>query len=138
VTRADRRCVQNGRATRSSALLIQALITGIALLVIALAGPGADSSAPQVQRPANVVVVTHVSNADIAGLVATRAPAHQLQTPTWSGSGVDADSAQTLGAAVLASLLLALVRLTPPSSQSARSLPRWRGPPQVAFVNRIS
>jgi len=109
----------------------------MALLVIALVGPGSHSSAPQLQRPANVVV-THVSNVDIAGLVATRATGHPPQTPTWSGPGVDPDSAQMLTAALLASLLLSLVRLTPPPSQSARSLPRWRGPPQVAFVNRIS
>jgi len=115
--------------------LIQALITGMTLLVLALAGSGSHSSAPQVRRPANRVVVTHASNADIAGLVATRATGYPLPTPTWSGPGVDADSAQMLGAALLASLLLALVRLTPAPSQSARSLPWWRGPPQVAFVN---
>jgi hypothetical protein len=135
VTRADRRCVLDPRAADPSRALIQALITGMALLVIALAAPGSHSSAPQVQRPANLVVGIHPIDADIAGLVATRAIGHPLQTPTWSGSGVDADSPQMLGAALFASLLLALVRLTRPRSQSARSLPRWRGPPQVAFVN---
>jgi hypothetical protein len=135
VTRADRRCVLNGRAARSSPALIQALITGMALLVLALVGTGSHSSAPQVQRPANLVLVAHGSNADIAGLVATRATGHPLQTPTWSGPGVDGDSAQMLGAALLVSLLLALVGMTPAPSQSARSLPWWRGPPQVAFVN---
>jgi len=118
--------------------LIHVFIAGMALLVIALAGPGSHSSAPQLQRPTNLVVGTHVSNADIAGLVATRVTGHPPQTSAWSGSGVDADSAQMLTAALLASLLISLVRLTRPPSPSAQSLPRWRGPPQVAFVNRIS
>jgi hypothetical protein len=138
VTRADRRYALNGRATGPSRALIHAFIAGMALLVIALAGSGSRSSVPQLQRPADLVVGAHVSNADIAGLVATRVTGHPPQTPTWSGSGVDSDFAQLLTAALLASLLLSLVRLTRPPSQSAQSLPRWRGPPQIAFVNRIS
>jgi hypothetical protein len=117
--------------------LIPVLIAGMALLVIALVSSGSHSSAPQVQRPADLVVA-HLSKADITGLVPTRATGHPVQAPTWSGPGIDADSAQLLGAALLASLLLALVRPTLPPSRSARALPRRRGPPKVAFVNRIS
>lgn len=138
MTRADRRCVLNGRATGPSRALIYVFIAGMALLVIALAGPASRLSAPQLQRPTDVVVGAHVSNADLAGLAATRATGHPPQTSAWSGSGVDADSAQMLTAALLASLLLSLARLTRPPSLSAQSLPLWRGPPQVAFVNRIS
>jgi hypothetical protein len=138
VTRADRRYVLNGRATGPSRALIHAFVAGMALLVIALAGPGSHSSAPQLQGPTTLVVGTHVSNADISGLVATRPTGHAPQTSAWSGPGVDADSTQMLTAALLALLLLSLVRLTRPPSPSAQSLPRWRGPPQVAFVNRMS
>jgi len=106
----------------------------MALLVIALMGPGSQSSVPQMPRPADLVVA-HVTDADIAGVVPTRVTGQHVQMPTWSGSGLGVDSAQLLSAALLASLLLALVRLTPPPSQSALSLPRWRGPPQVALVN---
>jgi hypothetical protein len=115
--------------------LIKALITATALLAIALAGPGSHSSTPQVQRPALLVVGTHLSDADIVSLVRTRATGHPVHTPTWSASGVGADSVQMLGAALLASLLLTLVRLTRPPSQSAHSLPPWRGPPHAAFVH---
>jgi hypothetical protein len=138
VTRADCRCVLNGRATGPSQAWIHAFIAGMALLVIALAGPGSHSSAPQSQPPANLVVGVHVTDAHIPGVVATRATGHPLQAPTWSGPGVDVDAAQMVTAALLALLLLSLARLTRPPSQSAHSLPRWRGPPQVAFVNRIS
>jgi hypothetical protein len=110
------------------------LITATALLVIVLVGAGAHSSASQFQRPADRVV-THVST-DIAGVLATRPAVHPLQTPTWSGPGGDTDSA-TFSAAVLTSLLLARVRPTRPPSQPAQALPRWRGPPQVAFGTEI-
>src|SRR5947208_2143800 len=110
----------------------------MALLVIALAGPGSHPSAPHLEPPANLAVGIHVTDAHIAGFVATRATGLPLQAPTWSGPGVGADPAQTLTAALLASLLLSLARLIRPPSQSAHSLPQWRGPPQVAFVNRIS
>jgi len=104
------------------------------LLVIALVGLASHSSSPQVER-AVAVVVTHASDADLAGVVATRATGHALQLPAWSGSGLEADSAHVLGAALLVSLLLGLVRSTPLPSRSARSLPWWRGPPQLPFVN---
>jgi hypothetical protein len=139
LTRADRRCALNRRASGPSRALVQVLITATALLVIVLVGAGAHSSASQFQRPADRVV-THVST-DIAGVVATRSAVHPLQTPTWSGPGGDTDSAATFSAAVLASLLLALlarVRPTRPPSQPAQALPRWRGPPQVAFGTQIS
>jgi hypothetical protein len=138
VTRADRRCVLDGRATGPSRAWIHAFIAGMALLVIAVAGPGSHSSAPQLQPRANLVVGIHASDAHIPGVLATRTTGHPLQAPTWSGPGVDVDAAQVVSAALLASLLLSLARLTLPPSQSAHSLPRWRGPPQVAFMNRIS
>src|SRR3954454_10512268 len=60
VTRADRRGAPSGRATRPSRALIPVLIAGMALLVIALVSSGSHSSAPQVQRPADLVVA-HLS-----------------------------------------------------------------------------
>jgi hypothetical protein len=138
VTRADRRCALKRRTTGPCRAWIHAFIAGMALLVIALAGPGSHSSAPQLQPPANLVAGIHDTNVHIAGFLATRATGHALHAPTWSGPGVDVDAAQMVTAALLASLLLSLARLTRPPSESAHSLPRWRGPPQVAFVNRIS
>jgi hypothetical protein len=136
LTRADRRCALNRRASGPSPALVQVLITATALLVIVLVGSGANSSASQLQRPADLVV-THAGT-DIAGVLATRPAVHPLQTPTWSGPGGDTDSAATFSAAVLTSLLLARVRPTRPPSQPAQALPRWRGPPQVAFATEIS
>lgn len=138
MTRADRRCALNRRASGPSRALVQVLITATALLVIVLVGAGAHSSASQFQRSADLVV-THVST-DIAGVLAIRPAVHPLQTPTWSGPGSDTDSAATFSAAVLASLLLGLLaRVCPtrPPSQPAQALPRWRGPPQVAFGTEI-
>src|SRR3954451_12054503 len=138
LTRADRPCALNRRASGRSRALVQVLITATALLVIVLVGTGAHSSASQLERPADLVV-THV-NADIAAVVATRPAVHPLQTPTWSGPGGDTDSAATFSAGVLASLLVALLALVRPTrrpSQPAQALPRWRGPPQVAFGTDI-
>jgi len=122
-------------ATRSGRAGFHGLVVAIALLVVALAGLGSPSSAPQVQRPAGLVVGSSASDHEITASMATRVTGFPSQISTWSGSGVEAASAQLLGAVLLASLLLALLRLLPPPFRSARSLPRRRGPPRVAFVN---
>ena len=135
MTRADRERVLAGRAVGLSPAVVAMLVAAMALLAAAVAGPAvAHFSAGHLQRPAHLVVGAHTGDGASSHAVLTPAggqPAHAQ----WFGSAPSTAPDLLLTAALLASLLLALVRLMSGPPQAAGALPQRRAPPRLAFTD---
>jgi hypothetical protein len=136
VTRADRGGVLNrGASGPSRGPIVQGLVMAAALLALVLAAPTSSSPTPELQRAGHPVVI-HAQGADLGELMATRPSEHRTQASTWPAWGAGAEPALLLSSSVLlAGLLLGLSDGARSHRRSPRSLPRRRGPPQLAFTH---
>jgi hypothetical protein len=134
VTRADRERVLAARAIGPSRAVVEMLVAAVALLAAAVAGPVAHFSPVQLESPAHLTVAAHLGDGASSVAVLTPASRQPAQAP-WFGSAPGTAADLLLTAALLASLLLALVRVPLVPSQARRALPRRRGPPRLAFTD---
>jgi hypothetical protein len=134
MTRADREHVPAGRAIGPSRAVVQVLIAALALVAGAVVGPVARFSPVQLDRPAHLTVPAHLGDGALSAAVLTPASRQPAQTPGFrSVPGTASDLLLT--SVLLASLLLALVRLPSVPSQASHALPQRRGPPGLAFTD---
>lgn len=134
MTSADRERVPAGRAIGPTRPLVHLLIAVLALVAGVVVGPAAQLSPVQLDRPAHLSAAAHLDDGAFGAAVVTPARARPAQTPGfWSVPGTAPDLLLT--SVLLASLLLALVRVPPARPQAARALPRRRGPPVLAFTH---
>jgi hypothetical protein len=133
VTRPHRRHAPDGAAVGASRVLAQALTAALALLAVAVAGPAPLAATRHVERPAQLAVGAHSSDAGVDTIVRVPVSGHRTPTATWHGPDLGTAAELLLFAALTAALFLSLLRLPAPASHSTRALPP-RGPPRLAFI----
>jgi hypothetical protein len=114
--------------------MVQMLIAALALVAGAVVGPLPQFSPVQLDRPAHLALSADVGDGALSAAVLTPARGQRAQTPGFGsvpGTGPDL----LLSSVLLASLLLALIRVPSVPSQAARALPQRRGPPVLAFTD---
>jgi len=134
VTRDDRERVPAGHAIGPSRPVVRLLVAAVALVTGALVGPVAHFSPAQLDRPAHLAVAAHLGDGPLGAVVLPPAGRQPAQTPGF-GSVPGSAPELLLTAAVLTSLLLALVGVPSVRSRTARALPQRRGPPRLAFTD---
>ena len=131
MTRPDRRDVLNGRAMGVSRRWMFVLVAAMALLVGALAVPVGHVSGATLAGTTELVATAPLGDPTPSSVVPPPAPRQPAHVTTWLWS-IGGEHLPT--AALLASLLLAVLCLTGPLARLARALPPRRGPPTLAFL----